>query len=154
MQKIKTFTILLLSLMLVGCGDRGPNTHYVEGIITLHGEPLEGALITFHPVPDGTNDKIAAGRSDESGVYKLTADSGLPERGAFEGDYIVTISRIDVETTLLPPDPRDPSGNQMSGPSIHTQITPRVYGSPSTSPFTATVNPGRNENVNFDMTSR
>jgi hypothetical protein len=54
MQRIRLFIVLFSTLALAGCGSQGLKTHYVEGIITLDGQPLEDAMITFFPAaPDG-----------------------------------------------------------------------------------------------------
>ena len=143
MKKIHLFAILLTSLFLIGCGEQGPNTHHVEGVVTLNGEPLDGAMLSFHPVTGGENTRSAAGRTNESGGYTLTADTGLQGRGAFAGEYIVTVRKVE-HTPVLGGDPRD---------TTQTLITPRAYSEPNSTPLRATVNPGRNE-INFEVTGR
>ncbi|MCL2005691.1 MAG: hypothetical protein FWG73_05950 [Planctomycetaceae bacterium] len=150
MQKIKTFTILLLSLILVGCGEQGPDTHHVEGIITQNGQPLGEAMVAFHPAPGGENTRTAVGVSGADGKYTLTADTGLTGRGAFAGDYIVTVQKMEMVAAAAPPS--DPSGPP-APTTRYNRVTPQIYSAPNTTPFRATVNPGRNE-FDFDMTGR
>ena len=152
MQKIQLFVLVLITFAVIGCGPQGLDTQYVEGIITLDGEPLGGALITFHPV-DREEGKTAAGNSDTSGRFTLTSDGGLPERGALEGEYVVTIRKVENQTVA---DPRaNTPSMQSSRPteySVQVVITPRVYSSLGTTPLKATVQRGRN-NLPFEMTS-
>jgi len=155
MQNIQLFAILVLVLVLSGCGAKAPNTHYVEGVITLDGEPLSGALVTFYPV-DTTDGKVAAGNSDASGKYTLTSDGGLPEKGAFEGDYVVTVKKVEIIPVSRPGQAQPNENDPYSGPSaqrtVQKIITPKVYAAMDKTPLKATVQKGQNV-IPFELTS-
>jgi hypothetical protein len=74
--------------LVVGCGDA--NLGRVRGTVTLDGQPLEGAMVTFAPVEGG---RPAAGRTDARGRYQLvySRDAG----GAMIGEHLVTITTYD-----------------------------------------------------------
>ncbi|MDR0328442.1 MAG: hypothetical protein LBI05_09125 [Planctomycetaceae bacterium] len=150
MQKIQLLIVVIVGLMIAGCGPKGISTQYVEGIITLDGEPLDGALVTFYPVQaDG---RTAAGISNEMGVYKLTADGGLPEKGAVEGNYRVTVSKMEVRFMDNPRQTPAQENDRVSPYSVQEIITPKNYSLLDKTPLTATVNKGKND-LPFDMES-
>jgi hypothetical protein len=157
MQKTRLFIILLAAFVLSGCGAKGLNTNYVEGIVTLDGDPLEQAVVTFFPViEDG---KVATGTTDETGKYMLTADGGAPLKGALEGDYVVTVRKVETTITEKVPLPGDPQANR-NDPGYRPEtvanqrvITPQIYAQQRTSPLKATVVKGKND-LPFELKSR
>lgn len=82
---------LCLSMSLLGCSqDLRPKNSVpvfsVTGALTYDGQPMNGAVITFHPA----HSKLTAqGVADSSGKYSLT--TYLTNDGAAAGDYVVTI---------------------------------------------------------------
>lgn len=86
--------ILCFSL-LAGCSDsnKGPRTVPVEGVVTLDGQPIEGASVVF--IDDG-GQYPAQGRSDADGKFSLSAFEY--KTGAVPGSYKATVSRTVVET--------------------------------------------------------
>lgn len=87
--------LTLLSCMLaaailstVGCfkGDT-PELGYVEGNVTLDGEPLEGALITFYPQGGG---RPSYGRTNASGWYEMIYTNQA--KGVLPGEHSISIS--------------------------------------------------------------
>jgi hypothetical protein len=86
-----TLVVLLLSPLLLasaGCGNR--NLSKVEGVVTLDGEPLQGALVSFVPVGQG---RAASGLTDSNGYFRLTTLS--TDDGAVPGEYKVIIAYDD-----------------------------------------------------------
>jgi hypothetical protein len=63
-----------VSLLNAGCGgaDVPDNLTSVFGVVTLDGQPLAGAAVTFVP-PDG---RPASGTTDSSGAYSLSYNDG------------------------------------------------------------------------------
>jgi hypothetical protein len=61
-------------LLTTGCGgaDVPDNLSSVSGVVTLDGQPLAGAAVTFVP-PDG---RPASGTTDSSGKYSLSYNDG------------------------------------------------------------------------------
>lgn len=86
-------------LAAVGC-DSGPPTGEVTGTVTLDGEPLDNALVTFVPQGGGQS---AMGKTDDSGKYTLHRRG---EEGALVGSHKVVVTTVqdpaeaaeDVET--------------------------------------------------------
>jgi len=85
-------------LAVVGCSNRPRNVaRKVTGKVTVGGQPLANALVTFAPA-DGSP---SFGRTDAEGNYNLiwSAQRGKPIEGAQIGEHTVTI------TTFQPGDP-------------------------------------------------
>lgn len=84
-----------LALLIAGCGggSDGPSLIDVEGTITLDGEPLGNAAISFLPAGagvDGTSPSY--GKTDANGQYSL--EYSISESGAIAGKYRVAISTL------------------------------------------------------------
>jgi hypothetical protein len=69
MQKIQLLIVLVLTLSLVGCGPKGLQTYFVEGIVTLDGKPLDGAIVTFTPAERTAENMTAGGQTNGEGKY-------------------------------------------------------------------------------------
>ncbi len=83
--------ILAFGLVVTtGCGDDG--LEGVTGVVTMDGEPLEGAAIEF--VPTGTEGSPSYGKTDSSGNFKMEFSSSAT--GVVPGEYQVSISTFDV----------------------------------------------------------
>jgi hypothetical protein len=83
-----------LAVGAVGCGN--DQVAPVSGRITLDGEPLRNAAITFQPVPaEGKNNPGpgSGGFTDEDGRYTLKV-TGKETRGAVVGKHKVRISLV------------------------------------------------------------
>lgn len=77
-------------LMIVGCG--GPSdVGGVSGTVTLNGQPLPDANVTFSPTKEGGSSSLS--RTDSSGHYEMTYTGGYS--GAQLGENKVTISTYD-----------------------------------------------------------
>jgi len=141
---------LCLLLFLPGCGNRIPVTP-VTGTITLKGEPVENAVVTF--IPDAPSGTVATATTDKEGQYVLQTFIGNKTAfGAFPGSYKVTVvKRVqtdfpDLEQRLenLSPEEQDALAVQVSAtlrgraPNFE-YIVPQKYGSQITSGLTAEV---------------
>jgi len=80
----------LALIVCTGCGGGNPNLSRVTGTVTLDGQPLAEAEVTF--TPTGAEGGSATGVTDANGKYELaySADS----RGAWIGTCEVSISKI------------------------------------------------------------
>lgn len=161
--------LMAISLLVVGsaagCSSRrGPAVEFVEGRITLDGEPVADAIVGFSPA--GGSGPAAHGRTDAAGTYRLTtAQGGAPLRGAPVGEYIVTVQKYRNPVADLgpEPDPADAAHAKWQAeverlsviPLQSLAIIPIGYSDPATSGLTATVKPGRNtgDPVSFALTS-
>jgi hypothetical protein len=131
----------LISFVVSGCG-RTIDTNYVEGVVKLDGQPLSGASVTFIPVAE--NGESAGGFSDDNGKYRLTSTYGDGGKGAFAGDYIVTVTKSKT-VTLEKPIKHD-DGSVTTETTEH--ILPAIYRDRTKSPLKFTVVKGKNK---FDI---
>jgi hypothetical protein len=93
--------IFLVALAATGCGKK---TAKVEGIVTLDGQPVPGAMVIFYPDDGGPQ---ANGLTDADGAFRLTTfNTG---DGATPGGHKVTVSKErtkeDTTTNVNPQDP-------------------------------------------------
>lgn len=150
---LSLFLIGSLLLMVVGCGPKGRDlkVEYVEGVITLDGQPLASAAVTFRPKNEGGKEEAASGYTNTSGVYKLSSMNGDPEKGAIEGEYVVTVSKIEVHdpTAGMSYDEATTSGLQVT----QKELLPTVYQDRKNTPLSATVNKGKNK-IDLELKSK
>jgi hypothetical protein len=152
----RAMVVTALSLVaLGGCSESGPSVEYVEGVVTLDGQPIEGVNVGFAPVDEKTGTS-AVGTTDASGTFKLTAiPNGAPGAGAKAGDYLVTFSKVtssDPNAAMTTDDPnygKLPEGGAMSQPATSTRVIPEKYENPATSGIKVTVKPGKNAGPEF-----
>lgn len=155
MSKVNMLTAIAsaLSVMLAicpGCGQKstGPKTYPVTGIVTLKGEPVSGATVTFHGA-DGKS--TAVGNTDAAGRYTLTA--GPAGKGALAGKYQVAIVKFKAAEPApaakageyVPPDPNQPP------PPAPENLLPAKYADPKTSALTAEVQTSGPSNFDFKL---
>ena len=104
---------ILCLVIFSGCGG-DPNLGDVSGKITLNGEPLEGAYVTFTPTKsDGIGTSTYA-KTAGDGTYRMMASDN--KVGAYIGENLVRI-----KTGVLK---RDGSG-------VTEEIVPSIYNSNS-----------------------
>ena len=101
MMRIGILSALLVGSTLVGCGGKSyPPTSPVSGVVTLDGQPVEGANVSF--VSNDTKLQPASGKTDKDGKYTLTTfRSG---DGAMPGDYKIAVSKYFSEAGQSPYD--------------------------------------------------
>ena len=82
--------ILMMVFVLAGCGggDSGPELADVTGKVTLGGQPLANATVTF--IPSGGDGTTASGTTGAEGDYEL--DYSLSKKGCQPGSYTVRIT--------------------------------------------------------------
>jgi hypothetical protein len=99
-QNILSWTrALSLPLILAGCGGKGGPVP-VQGIVTLDGQPVANAQVTF--APEAMDGHMAFALTDDDGVFSLTTPPEL--KGALPGAYKVLITKAEPVTlpTLKP----------------------------------------------------
>jgi hypothetical protein len=94
---------LFVGIMMTGCG--GPALVPVSGTVTLDGQPLAGAYVTFEPV-EGALELVSMGVTDTSGRYTLSCGE---EPGAIPGKHRIQLTTVAPgshadELTALPQD--------------------------------------------------
>jgi hypothetical protein len=156
------FSAALLFCSFAGCfGNRGIPVQFVEGIVTLDGQPLEAANVMFVPKDAeasqddnegkklGTYPEPASGRTDAQGKYILTSMHGKGGKGVLVGEYVITVTKTENYTPpgSPPKTPDDPA------PPLSRIITPKVYSNRLQTPLTAIVVKGNNK-FDFDLKSK
>ncbi|MDR3232274.1 MAG: hypothetical protein LBT46_01170 [Planctomycetaceae bacterium] len=104
MRYLITITLLIVTLMLSGCGERLPDGMPKPYPVTIHviqdGKAMQGASVTL--IPQGESNKWTAGAlTDSSGnaVVKVLARYA----GAVPGNYKVAVEKLITERTGQPP---------------------------------------------------
>jgi hypothetical protein len=106
--------LVLAGLFLVatcGCGGSQVKTVPVSGAVTLDGQPLAGATITFQPVDGQTIAPGSHGKTDAKGQYQLQV-TVTRQAGAVPGKHRVRISSARTTTSddaVLPVEDRVPA---------------------------------------------
>jgi len=154
MTKQSIFGLLLIGslLLAVGCGQTGRlRVEFVEGIVTFDGQPLEHASVTFVPVNEGGDEEVASGFTNANGMYRLSSFNGDPHRGAVAGEYIITVSKIEIHDPKAGMSPEEAAASRLE--VTQTQVLPSIYQDRQNTPLSATVVKGRNR-FNFDLKSK
>lgn len=147
-------TILLLAaIMCLGCG-KGLQVTAVTGKVTLNGEPLSAATVSFTPVTEGQGSN-AVGSTDSAGQYKLTdLRSETTGSGAEPGMYNVSIVWRKAAGPDLSQSEGESQGGIQGNESSQAAIAdsvPAPYMSPATSGLTAEVKRGESNVFDFDL---
>ena len=145
--------LFILVCFSMGCDD---SLVYIKGTVTLDGELLEGASVTFFRAD--IRGRPAAGVTDESGSFDLTSyqkGDGLPP-----GDYKVTITKVvdgeDFRTSSSLVEEKHRSAYKKAKPFNPQyprlkRVLPEVYGSLKDTPLACTV--PSTEELRFDLES-
>jgi hypothetical protein len=86
-------------VLALGCGS-GRKFAPVSGKVTMNGQPLAGATVSFQPIaPEGSVDVApgSAGKTNDKGEYTLKAADGK-SNGAWVGKHRVRISALQEQT--------------------------------------------------------
>ncbi len=141
---LSTATALVLLFAAFGCGGKNSPVN-VEGIVTLDGEPLEGATVVFSPIKEGG--QIASALTNSDGTFQLT--TGKESKGALPGEYKVLVS---LGEKMQFSDSEHPDLNEINkmmsararkvkkGAKKESAV-PAKYANPNTTPFKETVPP-------------
>ncbi|MBA2113117.1 carboxypeptidase regulatory-like domain-containing protein [Bremerella alba] len=87
-----TAMVAITLIGLVGCGS-GSDVVPVSGTVTLDGDPLADALVSFYPQEEGK--RFSTGTTDASGHYELVYTND--QNGAAIGKHIVKITTATVQ---------------------------------------------------------
>lgn len=135
------FSVAVVAALLVsaGCGS-GPKLVPVSGIVTLNGEPLEGAELTFIPDPNNVEVTPGGDQTGPQGNYKAMYNY---RSGLAAGKYTVLISKkasTGEGAEDAPPEIMgDPTMAAMAG--YMEETLPEKYSDPLKSDFTIEVPP-------------
>lgn len=147
---MKRTAALFLAVGLLGCGGGAPPskplpaTVPVSGKVTLNGQPLPDAMVTFRP--DGETKGVdSQGMTNAAGEFSLDQIRG--GQGASLGTYRVTVSRFvtaDGKPVVL--DPATPPADAGAVESLPTK-----YSSAGETTLKATVAQTGNDALKFEL---
>lgn len=127
MAKAQRLCAGLLMAGLVGCGSGAGRLTVVpvEGVVSVNGEPVVGANVSFMPETPAQGMLSAAGTSDAQGKFKLSAGSyvGLPA-----GKYKVAVTHYTMKDgSPIKSDNPMMDVNQLIAAGKAKQAIPRKY---------------------------
>jgi hypothetical protein len=76
-----------------------PGIFYIEGTVTLDGEPIRGVNVTLNPRDE--SGALAGGLTDKRGRFTVTTGAAPVGTGAKEGVYDITFSKFEMEGSNL-----------------------------------------------------
>jgi hypothetical protein len=157
--QLNTFFSLVIIAVVAGCGGGRdwPPTSEATGTVSLDGQPVEGATVSFFP-KDGQ--KPANGETDSSGQFVLTTFN--VNDGAMVGTFNVSVARYpknDVVgtpggTPYNPDMESDPILSNKPGGSVDDNDLPKKFADPETSGLTATAADSGSNVFNFELSSK
>jgi hypothetical protein len=163
--KLSLALLAVACVAMAGCsGGSDVGTVPVSGTVTVDGNPIEGATVSF--VPQGEEGRSASGLTDAEGKFSLTTvQSG---DGAVPGQYKVAISKItgSAGSTSTAAGGGTPSQEEMQKameasmkqamssrpPEVKEEIPPK-YTNPDTSGLDREVVSSGDNNFAFELTS-
>ncbi|MBN2291813.1 MAG: hypothetical protein JXM70_05275 [Pirellulales bacterium] len=120
LNRLELGILLVIVVMLTGCGRNPLGRLAISGKVTLNGQPLEQGNIAFEPT--NRQNGVASGTNIAAGSYSIPTEKGLPP-----GKYIVKIYSAIRPKTGSKND--EPGGTGNLGPAI--QLIPPEYNSRS-----------------------
>ena len=147
MRTISFGLVCLCLTLLAGCGGgSGFDIAPVSGKVTLDGQPLADAVVTFLPQATGTGRDAGPtswARTDAQGMYTLVTSSEDPSPGAVVGSHQVMI------TTAEEPQ-GDDERDDVYGSSTPEKVPPRYN---SATQLTIDVPAEGTDAANWELTS-
>ena len=145
-RTIPLLGLVALTALFAGCGPSRPETIYVKGVVTLDGNPVEGAAVLFSP----TDGRPASGITDAQGEFEL--QTFAPRDGAILGTHKVTVTLKKV--TGVAADPDGLSGEVSPGGMQIKWIVPEKYSKPNSSGLSIDVTNSIELPVSLHLTSK
>jgi Carboxypeptidase regulatory-like domain len=135
--------------ILAGCTSKGPGDFaHVSGTITHNGNPVEGAKVTFVSTTevDGVQERFST-ETDSSGKYLIAGVGKTP--GIPPGRYKVVVTKLIIKPGFKAPEDFDSTQLEMSGMGVNS--LPKEYSDVGTTKLSATLESGKNKDVNFEL---
>lgn len=97
MMKIKEWLgFVAMAALMIGCGESGPKLVSVTGTVSLNGQPVEGAALTFEPDPTDPHREARPGEAvtDAAGKYEVSTSL---KSGLAPGKYRVMVTKAPLD---------------------------------------------------------
>ena len=124
--------------------------------MTLDGEPVANATVTFTPVTEGAG-AMATGTTNAEGKYRLTAVVAgyTPQGGSgtLPGEYNVGVVKAKPPEIPTSPEASQLKPGQRPTGSTLTYLVPQKYENPATSGIKKTVKEGKND-IPIELSSK
>ncbi|MDO5582290.1 MAG: carboxypeptidase-like regulatory domain-containing protein [Planctomycetia bacterium] len=154
-KHIKIALFFLGFIVIAGCGEGGPKTYNVSGTVFYKDQPVDGAMVVFSPSDGGLN---AVGTTDAAGKFVLRAAQGSKSwQGTVPGNYEIGITKR-INTAPVPAkeemEAARAAGEDLARkyPVVYKDLIPVKYNNPSESGLTATVEAGKENTFEFNLT--
>jgi hypothetical protein len=149
---------LVTLLAALGCGGKSGHLATVSGVVTHNGNPVDGAKVEFHSTTEveGKRDVIST-TTDSNGKYVIAGMGREP--GIPPGMYKVVITKYEGKGLERPQEGFDAgqidamvsdTGGAVKGSGV-INLLPKEYSSIASTKLSATLESGKNENVNFEL---
>jgi hypothetical protein len=136
--------LLIVTLMISGCGSQGVSVTPATGLVLYEGEPVSGAVVSFVSALE-SGGRGASAITEEDGTFVLMTQ-GAEQNGAVPGEYAVLITKMvavdDAGREIVPkaaaaynPSVQAPEEKQ---PKMKNML-PKKYARKETSGLTITV---------------
>lgn len=140
--------LMVLLTVLPGCQESGVPLGRVSGVITVDGQPVEMATVSFYPENQG---RASIGKTNEAGEYELSFSAN--RNGAIIGKHQVTVStEFMAQESRTSTSYDDESGRQPSSGGGRSEMLPLKFTSAKETVLVADVAAGHNE-IDFDLDS-
>lgn len=146
---LQSYCLVLFGVMMAGCGQsesvKVPELYPVTGKVTLDGEPLVGAVLSFLPKGDTAGQVVTATTAD-GGNFSAMYSNGKP--GCPTGEFQVYISKL-----VMPDGNPIPEGKTAADVQAVDKV-PAKYRSPQNPGSSVMVPVGGKSDLNFELQSR
>lgn len=145
---VRCLAAAVLTMFCLGCGPEVVPIAKVKGTIKFKGEPLADAAVLFAP----EKGRAATGKTDSSGNYTLTTES--PGDGVAVGKHQVTVSKMGPPKGMTAEAYAQLQQSAGAGTAVPPgkSVIPEKYGVLGASTLQATVEAGKENVINFDLT--
>lgn len=140
LRRTRAYQVLLLVVLLSGCGSDGPELAEVTGTVTVDGKPVPNAILTFIP----TGGSTSYGKTDEQGKYTLMFTD--TKYGAMIGTH-----KVEIEVRRYSPD--EIVEMKAAGEEVSTSFVAIPAKYKAAGALTADVKSGSNI-IDFTLTSK
>jgi hypothetical protein len=139
--------LAVVIICAAGCSKGGDfSTVAVSGKVTYHGQPVEGATISF--IPDAAG-RPATAISTAGGMYRLRT---LDADGANAGQYTVVVQKVDIPPASTEPVSMEEALKLNSRPPpAPKQALPSKYADPEKSPLKIEVKAGQANTIDLQL---